>query len=228
MLAGDALRGGNPLLALNQGTLALEALAKDQRPSALWPAADAHLILGQAQFALGLYDDAQNNLTVAQQLAPHRAAPWYDLGRLALVRDDAATALPLLRAAQTRRPDDPATRLRLGEALLRDGQRDEGMALLLPLVNDGQADEPALAALTDSFAANGQPQAAIAHLRLALSKRDDPALHARLAQLLWRMGQRAEAQNEINLALQRASDHRLVREVAEEIAAGFPTLPGTL
>jgi len=228
MLAADALRKGSPLQALNQGTLALEALDKDQRPSALWPAADAHQALGQAQFALGLYDDAQINLAAAQQLAPHRAAPWYELGQLALVRNDVAKALPLLRAAQQRWPDHIPTQLRLGEALLRDGQSDAGMAVLLPLLNAGQADNPALLALTDTFAANGQPKAAIAHLRLALSIRDDPALHARLAQLLWRLGQRAEAQDEINLALQQASDNRLVREVAEEISAGFPTLPGTL
>lgn len=227
MLGMDALRSNNPLLALNQGTLALESLTKDKRPAALWPAADAHLLLGQSQIALGLYDDAQTNLQIARQLAPYRVTPWYTLGQLALLRNDVRAALPALKTALQRQPEHHLTQLRLSEALLRDGQTDAGMALLLPLVNTGRADEAALMALTDSFAAQGQTKAAIAHLRLALSMRDNPAVRARLAQLLWHTGQREAAQNEISLALQRANENPLVKQVAEEIASGFPALPGT-
>lgn len=228
MLAADALRRGDPLQALNQGSLALESLTKDERPAALWPAADAHLLLGRAQMALALYDDAEKNLKEARRLAGSRAEPWYELGRLALLRGDLDNALSALRAAEQRRPGHLGTEMRLGEALLRAGEVDAGMALLLPKVNAGLADDPALLALTQAFAERGQPRAAIAHLELALSKRDDPVLHARLARLLWRHGRRDRAEDEIAVALARAGDEPLVREVAAEIAAGLPALPGTL
>lgn len=225
MLGEAALRAGQPLLALNQGILALESLTKDTRPAAHWPAADAHTVLGQAQLALGLLPDALGNLRAARSLAPHRAAPWYGVGRIHLMQGDLDDALAELENAHRLTPGDVAIRLRLGEALLRVGQYDKGMAMLIPLVNRGLADEPALVALTEAFSAQGNPQAAIAHLRLALSLHDDPALRARLARLLWRHGQREAAQDEITRALERASDDRLVREVAAEITAGFPTLP---
>lgn len=225
MLGEAALRAGQPLLALNQGTLAMESLTKDARPAAHWPAADAHTVLGRAQLALGLAPDALVNLDAARRLAPHRAEPWYGVGAAYLSLGDVKEALSALNGAYQRAPNDARIRLRLGEALLRNDQFDTGLELLLPLVNSGKADEKALVALTEAFAARGNPQAAVAHLRLALNQHDNPALRARLARLLWQLGRRDEAQDQITMALERASHDRLVREVAAEITAGFPTLP---
>jgi len=228
MLARHALRQAQPLEALNHGLRALEAVDSDQPTNAAhWPAADGHQVLAEAELALALLDDARRDFSVARDLAPHRAGPWYGLGLVDLQQDKPAAAVAELRAALQRRPDHLPTRLRLGEALLRSGQREEGFALLLPLVSSGEADADALLAISDAYAAQGRQRAATAHLQLALQQRHDPALRARLARQLWREGKQDQAQQQIALALQEAGDDPLVNEVAMEIATGFPTLPGT-
>jgi len=197
-LAERALQLQQPMEAVHHLLNAVEGSEKPQF-TAEWQAGRAYSRLSQAEFELALFRDARKHAEQATKLMPNQAQPWYWLGSAELALGDIPNALAALRKARERQPEDHHTLARLGTALIRDGQIEQGLALLEP--NLDEIDDQELEALAIGRMAQGDPAAAIEHLQVALSQQESPSRRARLAWARWQSGDRQGARKDIAKAL---------------------------
>lgn len=225
-LARDAMQAGEPVRALHHATLAADIISR--RPGSLpGTVAEAWLTLGEAQLTLGLYAEAVDSFVKARERVPERAAPWFGLGRAYLAEGAPEAAVAALQAAHVRNHHLPDIQGRLGEALLRKGDTEHGLALVRPWLAQGGGDVTTVLAVTDALVSANRPDVAIEQLRMGLRHRESARLEARLAHLYWQQGDREAAQQAIHRALQQDSDNPQVQAVASEIGTGLPALSGS-
>ena len=233
---------GNTYVELDRPELALEhgeaALRLFQDLGDAGGQARAHTVLGGALSDLGRVDDAGAHHHAALRLAREggvrltEARALDDLGRLASLRDDPEGALALhrdalrLRAAIGNRQSEATSLIAIGRTLLAVERPAEARTVLeqaLAIAVEVGA-EPrqaqAHAALADAAEADGDPAAAIAHLR---------AYHALHEDLL-----SAQARSRIQTVEVRAEAERARQETAlarmrtEELGAANAELSGAL
>jgi tetratricopeptide (TPR) repeat protein len=120
--------------------------------------------------------------------------PYY-LGVLAQEEGDLEEAEERFRQALERRPEDPATRLRLAEVLLSRGSIDEASDLFRALLDDPTY---RLAAHFGLGRATEDPAEAVEHLEAVLAERPGlGAVHHALGRAYRRLGNTAEAETHL-------------------------------
>ncbi|RMG07416.1 MAG: tetratricopeptide repeat protein [Planctomycetota bacterium] len=115
---------------------ALEALADEEGTPAVL-ALRARLLR-----RLGRLEEAIAAAEAARRASPAAPALVDLLLDLYLESGQAERALPIARAAAAERPNDLRLRIRLGEALVRSGARDEGLALLASVLGTLRPRDP--------------------------------------------------------------------------------------
>ncbi|MGB0716189.1 MAG: tetratricopeptide repeat protein [Phycisphaerae bacterium] len=83
-----------------------------------------HARIGQLDLERNALEDAQRRFTRYSQLSPDDALGYAGLGRVALQRNDTATALRQLQLAVSKGPGDFQSHFYLAEALNADGQQE--------------------------------------------------------------------------------------------------------
>jgi choline-sulfatase len=91
------------------------------------PSADAALGLAQCRAQAKDSAGAQRALEIARAIEPGNPVVEANLGLMALARDDAKSAIPLLQSALTRDPGLLEARFNLARALARAGRRQEAL-----------------------------------------------------------------------------------------------------
>ena len=234
---GPADRGlrGEALYFLARYEEALEALASDARGQRL---------AAECLWALGRLEELEERLPALRRALGERAVEVRRLeARLLLQRGDDLEAIPLLREVLAQEPLDAEASFALGRALVREGSRQEGLALLerhrtlVPLLDAldfarrgvalaplGAGNQAALAEAWEDLVAHDPgalERAAAAHDRaLALARGAElvpVALRAARFEAELR-GSHEQAARLLAAALERAGDVRLRVRRADHLA----------
>ena len=222
VLARLALAEDRPADAMNHALNAIEA-AKDKQYTNYFPRFALYRELGDAQLALALYTEAEGSFGVAIEERPNSASAHYGRARARLAMGNHVDATADLNAAIVLKPDFPAARTDLGIALIAQGRYKDGLALLETGLSHGLDDRARRAAMADAYMAREDWAAARTALQAALEHKETALERAKLARVLWRQGDIAQARESINMALQleeESSDYVLA--VSRELTAEAP------
>ena len=199
-LAKVALEQGAAEPAMNHVLEAMKA-SRDKAFTGYWPAYDALLLLGQAQWQLGRHDEAASSFQSAIDMHAEGAGAHYWLGVTRLSLADYPAAERSLEAALALEPDFPDAGADLGVALVGQRRFDEGRPLLaVALARDlGNARRHRAMALI--MLEDGRLEDAASHLEKALAERETAQARARLAWVFWQQGRFEQARTELARAL---------------------------
>jgi tetratricopeptide (TPR) repeat protein len=180
---------------------ARDAIARAQRDAAAHPADPERVgTLARTLHAWELWEAAHQTYERLRRIDPRRR-DWPYLHGVVLQRlarhEDAAAAF---RAALTIDPSYLPARVKLAEALLEAGHLDESATLFTGLVNEPAAEPMAEMGLGRVAAAQGQHDAAVAHLEKAVALFPElGAAHYALARSYRALGRRDDARRALAL-----------------------------
>jgi tetratricopeptide (TPR) repeat protein len=175
--------------------------SRDKAFTGYWPAYDAFLLLGQAQWQLGRFDEAARSFQSAVDLPGEgaRAHHWLGVTRLSLA--DYPAAERSLKAALALKPDLPDALADLGVALGGQRRFDEGRGLLAVALAEGLGNARRHRAMALIMLEDGRLEDAASHLEQALAERETAPARARLAWVFWQQGRTQQARAELATAL---------------------------
>jgi tetratricopeptide (TPR) repeat protein len=225
----EEARGGHPddpelAFTLASGYLRLgridDAAPLFDEVAAARPVALTHVLVGRTYRDFGLPDRARAALARALEMDPRARRAHYYLGTLALLDPDGPrleAAISELRQELALFPDDQASKLYLGMALVEAQRHDEALPVLTEVARGERADAEALYYLGRCQLALQRPREAAETLRRALALAPVEGVDARrvqgieyqLALALRRDGREAEA------AAHFAAAERLSSQLAE-------------
>lgn len=201
-LAKAALEERNPGGALNHLMAAFEA-AQDKAFTGYWSPLQAYVLLGRAYHELGQHSEAAASLGSALEIEPEHPEAVYRLGLAQLALGNLEQAEQVLRAAATASRPNPDAAAALGVVLALRGQFAEAEPLLQQALQGGTGEQHRVhGAMALVLVAQERLADAAAALQAALAVKEDAEQRARLAWVLWQLGQHARAREEFNVALQ--------------------------
>ncbi len=180
---------GDPRALLAQGRMLLtdrryqEALTALQAAVVLQPdSAQGHYLLGVAQKAAGLVQQARNSFTRAAELDPRRTEAKVALATLARESGDPDSVLRLAGDVPGTDPHSPLALVVSAQALLAKGNMREAEAKLKAALDRDPTSVQALAALLKIYVAQGKAQDMVRRLAgLVQENPRNPGLHLLLA-----------------------------------------------
>lgn len=199
-LARSSLEHGDATVAMNHALAAIEA-SRDKSFTGYWSPRDGFFLLGRAQSALGLLNEAAGSFEAALEARASDPEVLLWLGRARLALDEHKAAERHMRSALEVRREFPAAQAVLGSALVGQERFDEGCALLEAALADAGGYHGHRAAALCAIE-RGQLEVAAQHLEQALALREEADERARLAWVSWRLGRSDRAADDLNMALQ--------------------------
>lgn len=218
-LAKSALQRNDADTAVNHLMAAFEA-AQDKQYTGYWRPVEGYVLLGQAYLRLGRHSEAANSFNSAVELAAENVDARHGLALAQLGLGNMKEAEVLLRTVASGGSDLAATAGGdLGAALALRGETAEAEPLLAAALQEPGGNRFLLhRAMARVHMDRGRYEAARDQLEAALAKREDAEERARLAWVLWQLGDHGRAGREINLALQvDESENAYVSRVWREI-----------
>ncbi|MCP5305585.1 MAG: hypothetical protein H6953_09060 [Chromatiaceae bacterium] len=225
-LARAALERNEPEIAMQHVLAAIEA-SRDQAFSGYWSPRESYLILGRAQYALGLFQEAAGNFQAALGDQVEDAELQYWLGAAQLALGDLEAADRHLRTALRLRTPFPEAAAELGVALVAQQRYAEAEALLANALEQGAGTPARHRAMALIKIDAHQYADAARHLEAALSGRENADDRARLAWVAWQLGQTEKAQSDLNMALELEDETSpYVSWVRDQISSGTADTAG--
>lgn len=190
------------------------ALAAEQAREILavvGPHPEAEWLLAQADARLGRWEEASGRLQALVKRLPGMAIAWRELGRLHLVRGDAAGADACLRRAVALAPSDPEA-WRLRADLLRErGDEDDAQAAQAQALRHATRD-PRLMAAADALVAQRLPEAERLLKQHLRESPTDVAAIRMLAEVAARLGRLQDAASLLARCLELAPAFQAARQ----------------
>lgn len=177
-----------------------------------------YLIEGELLRKAGEYQQALVFLTEKLETMPNDTALRYARALVAEKVDKLALAEKDLRAIIEREPSNAQALNALGYTL---ADRTERLEEALGFIERALKVEPADAAIIDSMGwvqfRMGNHEKAVEHLRRALSLIKDPEIAAHLGEVLWQMGNKKDALNVLESALEEHPEHKAVLDAMKRL-----------
>jgi Flp pilus assembly protein TadD len=200
-LAKAALDQNDAPTALNHSLAAIEA-SKDQTFTGYWSPAEAYYLLGRAQADMGLYADAAGSFSTVLEIRPEDANARYRLGVTQLLQQEFVAAETSLRRAIESRQSFMEAEADLGAALAGQRRFVEAYPLLAEAIKQGYGNARRHRALAITLIDARRFQDAAKQLELSLALREEADERARLAWVLWQLGEMESARAHLDMALQ--------------------------
>jgi tetratricopeptide (TPR) repeat protein len=191
----------------------LASLAFDQFDQLEPESERTHLLLGDMYRQRQRYEQAESEYEAASVLAPQDPAPLYGLAQAYLHGSNPDKALANAKKALGISPSDPDINLLVGEILVSLHQWTQAEDYLKAGVDAKPQMLPHLHALLGEVYENtGRVQDAISELRMGLASDEDGSLHYQLARIYLRLGDKAAAENALQVTkeLERKRNERAV------------------
>jgi tetratricopeptide (TPR) repeat protein len=205
--------------------------------SAARPVAETHVLIGRAFRDAALYNDARSEFRKALAMNPRVRHAHYYLGSVAVMEEGVVRVDEAIQEFQrelTIAPNDPATTLLLGMALVEAHRERDAMPHLEAAARQPDAGWRTFQYLGRCELALDQPRAAADAFRRAIELSTDVPtesrignLHYQLAQALRAAGDTAAADAEFKSASESAADRAAsTRDSLQRYLAGTGDLPG--
>jgi len=165
-------------------------------------------------------EDAHLLLSEALEQFPDNISLLYNRSMLSEQQDDFASSEQDLRAILAQDADNATALNALGYTLtVHTNRYEEAHQLILRALELNPGDPAIIDSLGWVLFQLGEHEAAIRHLREALTKMPDPEIAAHLGEALWTTGQREEAHKVWKGILERYPDSPVVLETMERLQA---------
>jgi len=196
----------------------LASLAFDQFDRLEPESERTHLLLGDMYRQRQRYEQAESEYETASMLAPRDPAPLYGLARAYFHGSNPDKALDDAKKALEISPNDPDINLLVGEILVSLHQWTQAEGYLKASLGAKPQMLPHLHALLGEVYNNtGRLQDAISEFRMGLASDEDGSLHYQLARIYLRLGNKAAAENALQVTkeLERRRSERAVIAVQD-------------
>ncbi|MCG6966913.1 MAG: tetratricopeptide repeat protein [Chromatiaceae bacterium] len=200
-LAKAAMAEKDAAAAMNHVLAAIES-SRDQTFTGYWSSREAYILLGRAQWELGMYSDAAESIRGILEAQPNDAHALYWLGVTQLSLGDFIAAESSFRSALRLRPALPEAEGDLGVALVGQQRFVEAYPLLAAALDRSLGSPRLYRALALTMIEANRLEEAARYLELALAGREDADERARLAWVSWRLGRVEKARSDLDMALQ--------------------------
>lgn len=151
--------------------------------------------LAEAQIALRKFDDAGKTVQHLRRIAPNAVIGSYMSARLALVKNDPATAVTEMQKVVSAAPQFMAGRFLLAQALLASGSFAQAETELQAVLESNPDNVEARKLLADAQIRAGRPQAAVDSLFPAIqANTTDPQVYSLYGRAKFEEGDRESAQ----------------------------------
>jgi tetratricopeptide (TPR) repeat protein len=137
------------------------------------PTSTAYCRLGECHLAMNRPAQAQDEYFKATELDPDCAGVWTGLAMASLVANDPKRAILAARKSMAIEPDNAASLALMGYALLKNGQNDDALAVLIRGAKNSPSDSTLQCVLGRAYAAAGNPAKAVECYQLALRLEPD-------------------------------------------------------
>lgn len=200
-LADIALEKGDAETALNHVLNAIES-ARNDAYTGYWSPRDGFLLLGRAQWDLGLYHESAGSFRTALDERPGDAEVLFHLGVTHIALGEYQEAETVLREALRNQPNLAEARADLGVAFAGQGRFADADPLLNEAVSQGRGNPRRHRALALSLIDSGNLTAAAEQLEAALAVQETVDERARLAWISLRLGNTDKAHHDLGMAMQ--------------------------
>jgi tetratricopeptide (TPR) repeat protein len=185
----------------------LASLAFDQFEQLQPESERTHLLLGDMYRQRQRYERAESEYEAASVLAPRDPAPLYGLAWAYFHGSNPDKALHNAKKALGISPNDPDINLLVGEILVSLHQRAQAEDYLKAGLDVKPQMLPHLHALMgEVYEHTGRVQDAISELQMGLTSDEDGSLHYQLARMYIRLGDKAAAENALQVT--KELEHR--------------------
>ena len=204
---------------LDQALKAIEA-SQDRKFTGFYPKFDVFSHLGHAQLEMRYFDEAESSFNMALSERPTSASANHGLGRALLGLGDSDGAMRAFETALKLKPDFLPAQADLGIAMIGQKKYEQGLEYLAAGLSIGLDDYGRRMAMANAFIELKELERAQQNLDAALGFSETSEARAKLAWVQWKLGKRAKARENINIALQLDEySSSYVLEVARLITA---------
>jgi len=200
-LAKLELENDRPEAAINHILAAMEA-SLDRSFTGHWSPYTAYLLLGRAQWRLGMYNEAADSYRVSLEEQPGDPFAHYWLGVNHLSLEEYKAAEDQLRRALDGRQQFPEAAADLAVALVGQQRFVEAHPLLVTALELGLGNARRYRAMASTMIDANQLEEAENYLRKTLAEHESATDRARVAWVAWRLGRTEDAHRDLGMALE--------------------------